>query len=57
MSAYQLGEISFSKIVVAIDGSEPSLDAARYAIRISGTHHASLLALYVISAVVQNDYD
>src|SRR5215510_7931366 len=57
MSAYQLGEISFSKIVVAIDGSEPSLDGARYAIRISGTHHANLLALYVISAVVQNDYD
>ena len=48
MSAYQLGEISFSKTAVAIDGSEPSLDATRYAIRISGTHHASLLIFYVI---------
>jgi nucleotide-binding universal stress UspA family protein len=52
-----LDEISFSKIVVAIDGSEQSLDAASYAISLAEVYHSELVALYVVSDNIQNDYD
>ena len=43
----------FSKILVAIDGSDASMDAADYAIFISRQHNAELLyALHVIRADV-----
>jgi nucleotide-binding universal stress UspA family protein len=37
----------FSKILIAIDGSEQSLDAADYAIDIAQKHDTELYALYV----------
>ena len=52
-----MDEISFSKILVAIDGSDQSLDAASYAISLAEVYHSELIALYVISALTQDDYD
>jgi len=52
-----LDEISFSKIMVAIDGSEQSLDAASYAISLAEVYRSELIALYVVSALTQDDYD
>ncbi|MGH9982463.1 MAG: universal stress protein [Nitrososphaeraceae archaeon] len=43
--------------MVAIDGSEPSLDAAGYAISLAEVYHSELTALYVVSARTQDDYD
>jgi nucleotide-binding universal stress UspA family protein len=45
-------EIRFQKILVAIDGSEASMDAANYAISISNEYNAELYALHVIRADV-----
>jgi len=42
----------FSKILVAIDGSDASMDAADYAITISQRYNAELYALHVIHADV-----
>lgn len=52
-----MDEIAFSKIMVAIDGSEPSLDAANYAVGLAEVYHSELTALYVVSARTQEDYD
>jgi len=40
----------FSKILVAIDGSRPSMDAVDYAIAIAQRNEAELTALYVVSS-------
>jgi len=45
-------KITFQKILVAIDGSDASMDAADYAISISKEYNAELTALYVIRADV-----
>ena len=45
-------ETIFSKILIAIDGSDASMDAADYAISISKQHNAELYALHVIHADV-----
>jgi nucleotide-binding universal stress UspA family protein len=45
-------ETIFSKIIIAIDGSDASMDAADYAISISKQHNAELYALHVIRADV-----
>ena len=45
-------ETIFSKILIAIDGSDASMDAADYAISISKQHNAELYALHVIRADV-----
>ena len=45
-------KIMFYKILVAIDGSDPSMDAADYAISISKEYNSELYALYVIRADV-----
>lgn len=45
-------EITFHKIVVAIDGSDESMDAAGYAISISEEYNAELYTLHVIRADV-----
>jgi nucleotide-binding universal stress UspA family protein len=42
----------FSKILVAIDGSEASMDAADYAISLSREYNAELYALHVIHSDV-----
>jgi len=46
----------FSKILVAIDGSQPSMDAADYAIAIAQRNEAELTALYVVSSPTTFDY-
>ena len=40
----------FSKILVAIDGSEPSMDAAKYALEMAGKDNASLIVLHVVTS-------
>lgn len=42
---------------MAIDGSEPSFDAADYAISLAELYNSRLTALYVASARVKNDFD
>ena len=44
-------------MIVAIDGSEPSLDAAGYAISLADVYHSDLTALYVVSSRTCEDYD
>jgi hypothetical protein len=56
IAEYAESEISFSKIMVAIDGSEESFDAASYAISLAEVYHSEPIALYVVSDVTQNDY-
>jgi nucleotide-binding universal stress UspA family protein len=46
----------FSKILVAIDGSRPSMDAVGYAITIAQRNEAELTALYVVSSPTTFDY-
>ena len=43
-------EIGFSKIVVAIDGSEDSMKAAEYAISIAKLYNAELIAITVLTS-------
>lgn len=38
----------FSKILVAVDGSKESMDAAEYAVAIAKKHNAALVALHVL---------
>lgn len=40
----------FSKILVGIDGSQPSMDAAEYALAMAKKDNAELIAIYVLSA-------
>jgi nucleotide-binding universal stress UspA family protein len=46
----------FSKILVAIDGSRPSMDAVDYAITVAQRNEAELTALYVVSSPTTFDY-
>jgi nucleotide-binding universal stress UspA family protein len=50
----------FSKILVAIDGSQPSMDAVDYAVVIAQRNEAELTALltalYVVSSPTTFDY-
>ncbi|HXX98773.1 MAG TPA: universal stress protein [Candidatus Bathyarchaeia archaeon] len=46
----------FSKILAAIDGSRPSMDAVDYAIAIAQRNEAELTALYVVSSPTTFDY-
>jgi nucleotide-binding universal stress UspA family protein len=46
----------FSKILVAIDGSGPSMDAVDYAIAIAQLDDAELTALYAVSSPTRDDY-
>jgi len=52
-----LSEPNFTNIVVAIDGSEPSFDAADYALSFAELYNSQLTALYVVSVRVPNDFD
>ena len=42
----------FTKILVSIDGSEPSTNAADYAISVANIYHSELIALHVIPSDV-----
>jgi nucleotide-binding universal stress UspA family protein len=46
----------FSKILVAIDGSRPSMDAVDYAVAIAQRDDVELTALYVVSSPTTFDY-
>ncbi|HEY7109077.1 MAG TPA: universal stress protein [Nitrososphaeraceae archaeon] len=46
-----------TRILVTVDGSKPSLDAAEIAIDIAETHGACLIVLYVISSNIRYEYD
>lgn len=46
----------FSKILVGIDGSKPSMDAVDYAITLAQKINAQLITLYATSSPVGNDY-
>jgi nucleotide-binding universal stress UspA family protein len=46
----------FSKIVVAIDGSEPSIDAAENAIAMAKRYDADLIALHIIPRGIRYEY-
>jgi nucleotide-binding universal stress UspA family protein len=46
----ELREQKFSKILVAVDGSEESMAAAHYATEIARKYNAELIAIHVISA-------
>lgn len=46
----------FAKILVAIDGSRPSMDAVEYAIAIAQRNESELTALYVVSSPTTFDY-
>lgn len=52
-----MNEVNFSKIIVAVDGSEPSIDAAGCAIDLSQLYQSELTALYVLSVRIQDDFD
>jgi nucleotide-binding universal stress UspA family protein len=52
MSTTTTKKAKISKILVAIDGSDASMDAADYAISISKKYNAELYALHVIRADV-----
>jgi nucleotide-binding universal stress UspA family protein len=46
----------FSKILVAIDGSEASMDAADYAILMARTYNSCMAALHVIPEKIRYEY-
>ena len=46
----------FSKILVAIDGSEASMDAADYAILMARVYNSSMTALHVIPEKIRYEY-
>lgn len=48
--------VIIKKILVAVDGSKPSLDAAKAAIHIAEKYEADLTALYVISSDIRYGY-
>ena len=47
----------FSKILVAIDGSEPSMDAVDYAILMAGRYNSDLVALHVLPERIRYEYE
>lgn len=46
----------FSKILVPIDGSEPSFHAARVAINIANKFNSEIIVLYVVVSPSKSDY-
>jgi nucleotide-binding universal stress UspA family protein len=53
MSTIQKG---FSKILVAIDGSEPSMEAAEYAIAVAKRYDATTTIIHIIPQEIRYDY-
>jgi nucleotide-binding universal stress UspA family protein len=49
-------DITIKKILVAIDGSKPSLDASEQAISLAAKYEAELIAVHVVSPNVRYGY-
>lgn len=49
-------DITIRKILVAVDGSKPSLDASEQAISHAAKYEADLIAVHVVSPGVRYDY-
>jgi nucleotide-binding universal stress UspA family protein len=49
-------DITIRKILVAVDGSKPSLDASEQAISLAAKYEADLIAVHVVSPGVRYDY-
>jgi nucleotide-binding universal stress UspA family protein len=49
-------DITIRQIVVAVDGSKPSLDASEQAISLAAKYEADLIAVHVVSPGVRYDY-
>lgn len=49
-------DITIKKILVAIDGSKPSLDASEQAISLAAKYEAELIAVHVVSPDVRYGY-
>ena len=48
--------VTIKKILVAVDGSKPSLDAAEFAIHLAEKHEAELTSLHVVSPDIRYGY-
>jgi len=49
--------LSTRKILVAVDGSDPSLDASSYAIELAKNNNAELIVLFIVSSVPSSDFE
>jgi nucleotide-binding universal stress UspA family protein len=49
-------DITIKKILIAIDGSKPSLDASEQAISLAAKYEAELIAVHVVSPDVRHGY-
>ena len=49
-------DIPIKKILIAIDGSKPSLDASEQAISLAAKYEAELIAVHVVSPDVRHGY-
>jgi nucleotide-binding universal stress UspA family protein len=56
MSTSTHNEKKFSKMLVAVDGSEPSMDAAEYGIFFAQKYDADLIALHVSPKIISSEY-
>jgi len=57
MSSIRTPKGKFSKILIAIDGSEPSMDAADYAILMARIYNSPMTALYVLPEKMRYEYE
>jgi nucleotide-binding universal stress UspA family protein len=49
--------MSIRKILVAVDGSNPSLDASNYAIDLAKSNDAELIVIYIVSIVPSSQFE
>ena len=49
--------MSFRKILVAVDGSDPSYNASSYAIDLAKSNNAELIVLFIVSSAPSSDFD
>jgi len=49
--------LSIKKILVAVDGSDPSFDASDYAIELAKNNNAELIVLFIVSSAPSSDFD
>jgi nucleotide-binding universal stress UspA family protein len=49
--------LSIRKILVAVDGSDPSYNASSYAIDLAKSNNAELIVLFIVSPVPSSDFE